>query len=50
MNFIIFITALLSPDLLVGNLLMIETLTASMMTTPVAYKLFKNKGGIDYVI
>jgi accessory gene regulator B len=42
-NFIILIISLLIPSLFIGNLLMIGNLLASLMTTPVAYKLLKNE-------
>ena len=42
-NFIILTTSLLVPNFLIGSLLMIGNILASLMTTPVAYKLLKNE-------
>ncbi|MCL1990146.1 MAG: accessory gene regulator AgrB [Defluviitaleaceae bacterium] len=42
-NFIILIVALIIPSLFIGNLLIIGNILASLMTTPVAYKLLKNE-------
>jgi len=43
MNLITFILALIMPNLLIGNLVMFGTLTASLMATPFTYKLLKNE-------
>jgi len=42
-NFIILMISLLIPSLLIGNLLMIGNVLASLMTTPVAYKILRNE-------
>jgi len=44
MNFIVFTIAFLIPNLLVGNLIMFGTFIASLMVTPLSYKLLKNEG------
>jgi len=42
-NLVILMISFLIPSLFVGNLLMVGNMLASLMTTPVAYKILKNK-------